>query len=187
MDYDYYYSNAQSRYYNACSEISSCQNRINDLKNQKQKKITQINELVYEIKNHEAAYDQMSLIVECDDSINAKILDISNKTSFAADNYISMVNSSTVTSKNLTDVYSDEMAQTKQTQENIFTSLNTKKTALSVEITDLKSQLRTAESDLEDIKNCIRSTESSLSDWQRNKSNAACDMEYYRSKMQEAI
>ena len=26
MSYEYYYNNARNRYYNACSEINSCQN-----------------------------------------------------------------------------------------------------------------------------------------------------------------
>ena len=33
MSYEYYYNNARNRYYNACSEINSCQNKLNDLKN----------------------------------------------------------------------------------------------------------------------------------------------------------
>ena len=32
MSYEYYYNNARNRYYNACSEINSCQNKLNDLK-----------------------------------------------------------------------------------------------------------------------------------------------------------
>jgi len=187
MDYEYYYNNAKSKYYNACSEVSSCQNRINDLKNQKQQKVTQINELVTEINSHEAAYDQMTTILKSKDDLNTKLLDISDKVSSAAVNYTGMVDSSDVTSKNLTDVYSDEMSQTKLTLENILDSLTAKNSSLSVEIAELKSQLKTAESELEDIKNGIRNTESSLSDWQKNKSNAAYDMEYYRRKMQEAI
>lgn len=38
MDYEYYYNNARSRYYNACSEINSCVNRINALNSQNGKK-----------------------------------------------------------------------------------------------------------------------------------------------------
>lgn len=187
MDYEYCYNNAKTKYYNACSEVNSCQNRINDLKNQKQQKVTQINELVTEINSHEAAYEQMTKILNSEDDLNSKLLDISDKVSSAAVNYTSMVDSSDVTSKNMTDVYSDEMSQTKLTLKNILDSLIAKNSSLSVEITDLKSQLKTAESDLEDIINGISSNESSLSDWQKNKSNAAYDMEYYRRKMQEAI
>ena len=43
-DYEYYYNNAKNRYYNACSEINSCQNRINDLQSQKKHTINKINQ-----------------------------------------------------------------------------------------------------------------------------------------------
>ena len=36
MSYEYYYNNARNRYYNACSEINSCQNKLNDLRIQQQ-------------------------------------------------------------------------------------------------------------------------------------------------------
>ena len=45
MDYEYYYNNARNRYYNACSEINSCQNRLNDLRVQQQNVINRINQL----------------------------------------------------------------------------------------------------------------------------------------------
>lgn len=42
MDCEYYYNNARNQYYNACSEINSCQNRINNLGVQKQNTINRI-------------------------------------------------------------------------------------------------------------------------------------------------
>ena len=43
MDYEYYYYQAKNRYYDACSEINSCQNNVNNLEGNKQVKISEIN------------------------------------------------------------------------------------------------------------------------------------------------
>lgn len=187
MDYSYCYSNARRRYYDACSEITSCQNRINDLKNQRQQKINQINQLKTDIKNHEEAYEGVSQIIKSEENVNSKISDISNKTNQASSNYSSMVSSSNVINKILNDVYNNEMTSTKRTVSNIFEKLKTKKNELNAKIIDLKKQLKQAEEDLVNINNRIASTESSLQDWKRAKTNAAYDMEYYRRKMNEAV
>lgn len=187
MDYEYYYNNAKTRYYDACSEITSCQNKINELNTQKTNKVNQINELATEITNHETAYEQMTAIVDSEEDLNAKILDISNKTTDAGDNYIAMVSCSDITSKVLTDVYSQEMTGTKATLESILTSLKTKKTSLNDEIIELKSQKTTAESELEGIKSSLSSYETSKDDWEWKKSCASLDMEYYHRKMQMAV
>ena len=57
MDYEYYYQNAKSRYYNACSEINSCENRISELGVEKQQKNNQINKLKTDIKNNQDALE----------------------------------------------------------------------------------------------------------------------------------
>jgi len=156
------------------------------LKSQQQQKINLINRLKTDIKNHQEALDWISRMIKDEEELNCKITDISNKTNQASVNYIGMVSSSDVTSKNLNDVYYDEMADTKSTLNNIFENLNTKKSALNTKIIDFQNQLKQAECELQDIINSIAATESSLQDWKRIKSNASCDMEYYRRKMNEA-
>jgi len=187
MDYKYDYDNARRRYYDACSEINGCENRIIDLRSQRQQKINQINQLKTDIKNNQEALEGITQIVKSDVSLNKKFIDIGSKTSQAADNYIGMVSASNVSSKNLSDVYKDETAKTKQTLSDIFESLKAKKTALSAKITDLKNQLRRAESELQDIENRIKKTEADLQSWKQTKTNASIDMEYYSRRMAEAV
>ncbi|WP_245532840.1 hypothetical protein [Acetivibrio clariflavus] len=127
MDYSYYYNNARRRYYEACSEISNCQNRINELKKQRQQKINLINQLKIDIKNHEEALDGVTQIIKSEGDLNKKIADISNKTNQASINYCSMVSSSNVINKNLNEVYNNEMTNTKRILNNIFSNLKTKK------------------------------------------------------------
>jgi len=186
MDYYRCYNNARNRYYNACSEINRCENRINELRNQRTQKINQINQLKTDIRNHEQALDGVTQIIRREESVNAKILDVNNKTSQAATNYIGMVTSSDAPSKNLSDVYNNETTTTRRTVNSIFENLKSRKSNLETKIADLKSRLRAAESDLQDIENRIRSTESDLQSWRRNKTNASIDMEYYRRRMNEA-
>lgn len=188
MDNEYYYNNARSRYYNACSEINSLVNRINELKVQKQKKLNEINQLKVEIKDNQEAYDYLShIITSSDTGLNTRINNIVDKTSQASDNYKKMVCSSDVQNKDLNDVYYDEITKTKNLLSGIFESLQTKKNTLNAKISDLKSKLQSAETELQDIEYMIRSTESSLQDWERTKSSAAIDMEYYSRKMNEAV
>lgn len=51
MDYEYHYNNARNRYYNACSEVNGCRNRISGLYVQKQETISAINQLKTDMKN----------------------------------------------------------------------------------------------------------------------------------------
>ena len=52
MDYEYYYYQAKNRYYDACSEINSCQNNVNNLEGNKQVKISGINNLKAQLKRY---------------------------------------------------------------------------------------------------------------------------------------
>ena len=186
MSYESSYYSARSRYYNACSEINSCQNRLVELKNKRQQKIKQINQLKTDIKNHQEALASVTQILKSETPLNTKLSGIVNKTGNAAANYISMVNASNVVSKDISDVYNNEMTTTKNTLRSIIDNLTAKKNELNTKILDLQAQLRRAETELEDIENKIRSTEASLQDWRRAKSNASIDMEYYSRKMKEA-
>lgn len=187
MDYEYYYDNARSRYYNACSEINSCENTLGDLRAARHRKIDLINRLKTDVKNNQEAYESMIQIIQSDEALNSKIVDITKKTNEASLNYSSMVSSSSVINKDLNDVYSNELTTTKRTLSNILDNLKTKRDTLKAKIIDLKNQLRQAESELQDINNRIRTTEANLQDWRRTRSSASLDMEYYRRKMNEAV
>ncbi|ABN53192.1 MAG TPA: She9 / Mdm33 family protein [Hungateiclostridium thermocellum] len=187
MDYSYLYQRAKSRYYEACAEITSCQNKIDDLKKQQQQKINLINQLKTDIKNHEEALDKVKEIIKSEGNFENKISDISNKTNEAAINYSSMVSCSNVVNKNLNEVYGDEMRNTKKTINDIFTNFKTRKNELETKIADLKRQLQQAENDLDEIKRNITLTENRLQDWKRAKTQASYDMEYYRRKMNQAV
>lgn len=185
MSYESEYSSSCSRYYNACSEINSCNNRLRELEMQKQQKIKEINKLETDIKDHEEALSGVEKMLQSDSNLNQDISNISNKTDHAADNFIGMVKASDIKSKDLRDVYSNEMAKTKSTLSGIIDGLKTKKTTLTNKIVELKEKLRIAKANLEDIKARIKSTESSLRDWQSVRSSASIDMEYYSRKMSE--
>ena len=187
MSYEYYYNNARNRYYNACSEINSCQNKLNDLRIQQQNTVNRINQLKTDIKDHENAYEQMVQVVWHEDGLNSKLAAVMNKTDDASANFIGMAVSSNVVSKNLTQVYGDETARTKSTLSDVMSTLNTRKNTLNAKISDLNSQLRAAENQLQNIKSQISSTQADLAEWRRIKTNASYDMEYYRRKMQEAV
>lgn len=83
--------------------------------------------------------------------------------------------------------YGDETARTKSTLTDVMSALNTRKNAVNAKISDLNSQLRAAENELQNIKNQISSTQADLAEWQRIRTNASYDMEYYRRKMLEVM
>lgn len=186
-DYEYYYNNAKDRYYNACSEISSCQNRIYDLQSQKKATINKINQLKTKINNTKTALNGITQILKSEQNLQQKISVISDKTDQAATNYSSMAVASHVQIKNLTDVYSDQASKTKTNLNNILNSLKSKKTTLNNQLNNLQNQLKGANSDLEDINNQIRNTENNLQSWRNTQQNASYDMEYYRQKMQQSM
>lgn len=187
MDYEYYYYNARNHYYNACSEINGCQNRINDLKAQRQNQINQINQLKVDIRNTQIALDGMTQIVKSDERLRQKVVVIDNKTNQAAVNFSSMVHSSGVQSKSLTDVYSSETSKTKTTLDNILNTLRRQEMNLRNKLNDLQNQLNHANSNLCDLNNQIQNTQYDLQYWNNTKRSAANDMEYYRRKMREAF
>lgn len=53
MDYEDYYYESRSRYYDACSEVNSYENRANELRSQRQRKIIYINQLKSDLKRHQ--------------------------------------------------------------------------------------------------------------------------------------
>ncbi len=187
MNYEYYYNNARNRYYDASAEITSCENRINDLRHQRQQKVNQINQLRTDIKNHQDALANITQISQSSQILHRKLLYINNKTSEASMNFSGMLSSSSEPSKNLDDVYGEEMSNTRHALNGILDSLNAKKNTLNSQIADLQSQLRQAEWDLQDIDNDARATQTRLQESKSRRSNASYDMEYYRRKMNAAV
>jgi chromosome segregation ATPase len=187
VDYSYLYERAKSRYYEACSEITSCQNQIDDLKKQRQQKINLINQLKTDIKNHEDALQKVKEIIKSETDFNNRVQDISSKTGQAAVNYTAMIECSNVVNKNLNEVYGDEMSNTKRTINDIFTNLKAKRSELEAKIIDLKNRLKQAENELNEINSRITATQSRLQEWTSVKTQASYDMEYYRRKMSQAV
>lgn len=185
MDDEYYYYNAKNRYYNACSEINSYQNTINDLKAQRQNQINRINQLEVDIRNTQIALDGMTQIVKSDERLKQKIVVIDNKTNQAAMNFSSMVYSSSIQSKSLMNVYSSETSKTML--DNIFNTLETQKKNLENKLNDLRNQLNYANFNLNDLNNQIQSAQRDLQYWNDAKRSASYDMEYYRRKMREVF
>ena len=185
MDYEYYYNNAKSRYYNACSEINDCDNRINDLNRQKWRKLNEINQINSQIRNVEQALSGIEQMVKKDAGLSQSFLKISNTTNEAANNYMRMISSDNISNKNLNDVYRNETNNTKKILDGIFDTLRSKKNALNARITELKSELQKANNEYQSFDSSIRATEANRQDWRTVKRSAAYDMEYYRRKMQE--
>lgn len=182
MDYEYYYNNARNRYYNACSEINSCENTINSLKSQKQQTINNINRLSAEISNHQEALTQVNALLRKENDLLDKCTSITAAVSTGAANFFAMVQSTDTATKNLSDVYGTKnVAKVNST----FVEINNKKTELSNKIQNLQSEKRNAENQLSQIEASIRNTNNDLDYWRSQKSSASMDMDYYRRKMNE--
>ena len=186
MDYEYYYDNARSRYYNACSEINACENRISELNRQKWYKMMEINQLNSEIRNTQEALNGIEQMIRKDTGLNQSFLKITNTTNDAANNYMKMIHSDNVSNKNLNEVYRNETNNTKRILNGIFDILRTKKNGLNSKISELKSQLKRANDEYQSFDRGIKSTEVDRQEWTVVKRSAAYDMEYYKRKMRDA-
>lgn len=184
-DYESSYYSARNSYYNACSQINSCQNRISELKAKKQRLINRINELKADIKKHEAAQKKLDKAIKEESTLTDSAANVSRKIAPVATGYSGMVDSSQTTAKDLSQIYGDEMTQVNQKITSAMQTLHSKSTALTQKIADLKQQLSTAESDLEEIKRQIRNAESELADWKCAKRNSSLNMEVNRKLMMQ--
>lgn len=186
-DNEYWYRYYRQKYYNSCSEISNCDNRIYNLNNQRNQTVNMINQLRAEIYKTQLAIDDITQAINCEASLNSKLAIVESKTSQAAENFTGMVKSSSVNSKDLNDVYSNETAETKRTLNNVLGTLRTEKNNLNSKITDLQTNLNRLNGDLQSIDSDIRITNSDLLYWKQQKTSNYYNMEYYRRKaMQEA-
>jgi chromosome segregation ATPase len=179
---EYCYNVYKGKYYESCSEISSCENRIYNLNNQRKQKINQINQLKTDITNTQKALDGFASILKNENSLNNKMVAVGNKTGEASANFSSMVTGDTK-AKSLIDVYGDETAKTRTALANVLNTLETRKNMLSAKLSDLKNQLKSANADLQDIDNQIRTANSDSAFWQGQKNHSSYYMEYYRKKM----
>ncbi len=182
MDNEYYYNNAKSRYYDACSEINSCNNRLNELNIERHQKVNQINDLNSQITKYQSASDQLDTLLQKETDLTDQCSAIITSVSDTAENFTAMVHSSDVCTKNLNDVYGTKNVVLVG---NIFTEVRTRKTSVTGSLTTLKSDKTIAQNQLNDIDSSITSTNSSKSYWEGQKRNASIDMDYYKSKMDQ--
>lgn len=187
-DNEYWYNYYRQKYYDSCTEISNCDNRAYNLKNQRQQAVNRINQLNTDISNTQTALEGVTAVIKSEGSLNNKLATVAQKTSQASVNFSGMVNSSDVKSKSLTDVYSDETTKTRNTLNNVLSTLKSRKTSLSTKLSNLKSALNRTNSELQNIDSDIRRVNSDMSYWRQQKSSNYYNMEYYRRKMlQEAV
>jgi peptidoglycan hydrolase CwlO-like protein len=186
VDYEYYYNNARSRYYNACAEINGCEGRAGDLRAHRQQLMDSMNRLKSEITRNQEALEGVAQAVKAEDALAAKGRVIANRTSSAAAGFTAMAVSTSVRSRSIEDAYRAEMAATRRALESAMGRMRAQKAALAQKVADLEGQLHRAESDLHDVEAQIRSTESDLQYWCQQRTGASYDMEYYRRKINEA-
>lgn len=179
------YFDAKRRYNNACYSINDCTNKIGSLKSDKQSTINEINRLQTLIQKNEKALEQVQDISKKEADLNARLQTIATKTDAAAVNFSAMVSSSSVTNKNLSDVYGQEREQTRQKLGEIMETIRAKMKLLAQKLEEFRNKLQAAQETLEQIKQQIRSRESDLADYKRVRNNASYDMTYYRRKLEE--
>ena len=182
-DYEYYYKHYRSKYYNACSEIRSCEQEIYSLTQQRNSVTTRITALNTKIKNTDNAITALDKILGHEGTIATKIANVNTKMEAAAINYSGMVNSEDVTNKNLKDTYQEEDRTASTAISNAFASVRAKKASLTSTLAALKKDLQSAQQELEGINSRIGTLKYNLSYWKNQKTNSFYNMEYYRKKM----
>lgn len=126
MDYESCYYASRSRYYDACSEITNCENRANELRSQKQQKISLINQLKAELKRNKEALLGLSKAIKADVGLHEGLSKITTNMSVASENLLNMAIASSVQNKSLSSVYSAESSKTQNALNNIFLPLEIK-------------------------------------------------------------
>jgi chromosome segregation ATPase len=178
MSYDYYYDNARSRYYDACSEVNSYENRANELRNERQRKVNQINEINADINRYQTAIQQIDDMLKKENGMLDQCSAITTSVSEAAENFMAMAQSSDICAKNLSDVYGTE-SNTRITE--VFNEISQKKNTLSGQLETLQTNKKNAETELDQIDY----SNNDISYWGSQKRSASMDMDYYKSKMDQ--
>lgn len=96
MDYEDYYYESRSRYYDACSEVNNYENRANELRSQRQRKIIYINQLKSDLKRHQKVLSELNAALKKDSILQDDIKSINNKIDSASENFGKMASSSSV-------------------------------------------------------------------------------------------
>lgn len=182
-DYEYYYSYYRGKYYDACSEVDSCDRQINSLQQQRNDHTKANTSLSAKIRKTERALELLEDILKRENPINTKLAAVNTKTQQAAVNYSGMVSSSDVSNKDLNEVYGQELSSTKTTISGVFETVRTRKTNLSTELSDLQAELQRRKQAIEDIDRQLRSLRSDRGYWKKKKTSHYYNMEYYRKKM----
>ena len=99
MDYEDYYYESRSRYYDACSEVNNYENRANELRSQRQRKIIYINQLKSDLKRHQKVLSELNAALKKDSILQDDIKSINNKIDSASENFGKMASSSSVANK----------------------------------------------------------------------------------------
>ena len=182
MDYEYYYNNAKSRYYDACSEINSKGNRISELKNEKNRLLNEINGLRSEITKYTDALKELEKAIKMQDDIERSCDRSQSSIDEANINFGSMAESSSVSARNLNDAYKTD---TRSQMNNVFESLGSKRSSLNAKIAELEKQKNDSEAAYSLRDSEIRNANSDIAYWESVKNNSSIDMEYYKRKMEE--
>lgn len=184
---EYWYNYYRQKYYDSCSEINNCDHHIYNLKNGRRQVVNKINQLKTDIRNTQEALSSLEAVIKKEGSISSKLAVVAEKTNQTAVNFSGMVKASDIQSKNIADVYGDEAAKTRNTLNNVWSILGSKKSNLNTSLSNLQADLNRADSDLQNIDSDMKRISADMSYWKQQKTSNYYNMEYYRRKMlQEA-
>lgn len=182
---EYQYKYYRQKYYDSCSEINGCEQRIYHLENERRQTVSRINQLRTDIRNTQTAAENLEVISKQEGDLNSRLSAVADRTDQAAVNFRKMAEASHIRSKNIADVYGDETAKTRNTLNSVWSTLTAKKNNLNTKLSSQQSDLKRADSQLQQIDSSIQGAKSDMSYWKQQKTNNYYNMEYYRKKMMQ--
>lgn len=186
-DSEYYFNYFRQKYNDSCYQINNCQNQIYNLRNQRPQVVNRINQLNTDIRNVQFAINGLHNAILREGSVNSKLTAVVNKTEQAAGDFREMVVLDGANGKDISDVFSQETTQTKNTINNVWVTLKRKKKSLDLRLSYLQDDLRQRINKLQEIDRNVAQLNYNLSGLTAQKNNNYYCMEYYRRRKNQEI
>lgn len=182
MDNEYCYSNAKNRYYDACSEINTKENRIADLKNEKSRLLNELNQINSEIVKYTNALADLEEAIKMQGDIEQSCGVSRMSISEADTNFGNMAESSNAQAKSLNEIYKTD-TQSKLSE--VFVNFASRRSALNAKIAELQKQKKDTETAISLKDSEMKTAYSDIESLKSVKNSSSIDMEYYKKKMEE--
>lgn len=177
------YNMEQRKCQEYCEYILSYQNKISELRSERQNKCVQVENKQTELQQNKELLEAISGTTGVHDDLFSHLTKINSKVEDAASNFKTMVSSSTVNAFDLSSAFGEKATNANSKLTEVFDAISKGTSTVSGFIESVNQELQALNACIQELDSEIRRAQAMIDQYEESKHSALTNMAYYKKFM----